>query len=384
MIKNNKKRKTVSNSDDINNFNLWKKRTKTQQKKDEEVLLNSFIRETIDGDGNCLFRAILYSLYQDDSEHMELRLAVCQYMKRDRERWEPLITLTKKINTWDKYMYITNMEEDGTWGELAQVLAAAEIENFNFTIFHPKSISKLAEDNDRENAPMIYLEYFNYNHYNSLLPRQESELTVDISKVKKKVISQKQQIQTKTQKENTEIAETFRQTRSKSVPRNLETKSKGEKKSRQKTTEPKAQVKDTKKIQRSQKSTPKVVEKDGILEATKLSQSGVDSISSKVQNQVIVTRLYESGYDAKGILALNIKGLSRSTVYDQISKLDVHGEIGYKAGPGRKRIIDDEDVLIIVDYLNDNPDASCPDISAHISKLKGIDVQYLLKWLEVF
>lgn len=157
--------------------------------------------------------------------------------------------------------------------------------------------------------------------------------------MKKKVISQKQQIQTKTQKENTEIAETFRQTRSKSVPRNLETKSKGEKKSRQKTTEPKAQVKDTKKIQRSQKSTPKVVEKDGILEATKLSQSGVDSISSKVQNQVIVTRLYESGYDAKEILALNIKGLSRSTVYDQISKLDVHGEIGYKAGLGRKRII---------------------------------------------
>ena len=146
MVKNgSKKRKTVTNADDINSLNPWQKRTKTQQRHDEEVLLNAYIRETINGDGNCLFRAILFCLYQDDSQHRKLRLDVCDYMEEDRQRWESQITLTKEINTWNKYL--KNMRKDGTWGELTQIFSAAEIRNFNFTIFHSKSISKILENN---------------------------------------------------------------------------------------------------------------------------------------------------------------------------------------------------------------------------------------------
>lgn len=366
-----KKRKTTSDpngNDDIYNFQSWKKRTKTQEKNDEEVLLNHFIRESIDGDGNCLFRSILYSLYQDDSEHIKLRREICEYMNKSQSRWEPLVTYTKEINTWKKY--IKNMRKNGTWAELAQIQAAAEIKSFNFTIFHSKSISKITEQNNSRDFPMIYLEYYNYNHYNSLFPVKEYKVTIDIPKAKKKVEPRK----IKTKKEQPETIEPFRVTRSKSVQINFKTQHDRNRKARQKSIENAVERRNVKLIPPSLKTRSRSVNKDSVPKSTKLSQNGGNSISLKVQNQVIVARLYESGYDAKRILNLNIKGLNRSTVYDQISTLNAHGEIGFRQGPGRQKKLDEDDVIAIVDYLTENLDASCPDISTYMSKLRGRNI----------
>ena len=47
----------------------------------------------------------------------------------------------------------------------------------------------------------------------------------------------------------------------------------------------------------------------------------IESLSEKEENQIIVRRLFASGYDAKAIMGLEIVGLNRSTVYHQIDKL---------------------------------------------------------------
>ena len=44
----------------------------------ESELLDKYKRVVILGDGNCLFRAILYALLRDDNSHLELRTLVCQ------------------------------------------------------------------------------------------------------------------------------------------------------------------------------------------------------------------------------------------------------------------------------------------------------------------
>ena len=93
----------------------------------------------------------------------------------------------------------------------------------------------------------------------------------------------------------------------------------------------------------------------------------IESLSLKVENQIIVKRLFESGYDAKMIMELGIKGLCRSTVYKQVDKLKTGENIGYKGGGSPSKKLDDESVLVILDFLTEEPDASSSDIAAHLS-----------------
>lgn len=100
----------------------------------------------------------------------------------------------------------------------------------------------------------------------------------------------------------------------------------------------------------------------------------IETSPDKKENQIIVKRLFESGYDAKGIMELGIVGLVRSTVYKQIEKLKLGKDIGYKGGPGNQKKLDDENVLAILDYITDKPEASCSDISAYLLKELDLDV----------
>lgn len=43
---------------------------------------STFRRNVIKGDGNCLFRSILYSLTGDDADHFKFRTQICDYMHK--------------------------------------------------------------------------------------------------------------------------------------------------------------------------------------------------------------------------------------------------------------------------------------------------------------
>ena len=95
----------------------------------------------------------------------------------------------------------------------------------------------------------------------------------------------------------------------------------------------------------------------------------IESLSEKEENQIIVRRLFASGYDAKAIMGLEIVGLNRSTVYHQIDKLKKGQKIGFKQGSSPPRKLEDESVLFILDQLEDFPESSCSDIVIRVEEV---------------
>ena len=58
------------------------KKTKLLDDFIKDSSVGNFTKKIIESDGNCLFRAILYCLFQNDKEHMQLRNDVCNFLAK--------------------------------------------------------------------------------------------------------------------------------------------------------------------------------------------------------------------------------------------------------------------------------------------------------------
>ena len=143
-------------------------------------LLARFDRIVIESDGNCLFRAILCCLVGDDSCHLELRTLVSNHIVDNKESYADVVPDN------DVDLYTQNLMKDGVWGDHLELIIASNLLSFNFCIHKSKSIEIYLEHNNSPNYSTIYLEYFNQNHFNSLILKQGSKILVDLkSKIKK-------------------------------------------------------------------------------------------------------------------------------------------------------------------------------------------------------
>ena len=141
----------------------------TQAKKMKQISLKEHFNKTfkrikITGDGNCLFRAILYCLFKDDSQHFELRQKVCQYMLNNRTDFEGFVDLQQ--GNFDDY--IEEKRYDGIWGDEPELIAASQMLQFNFEVFDSKTYLIRRKHHYTSLLPTIYLEFYNNNHYNAL------------------------------------------------------------------------------------------------------------------------------------------------------------------------------------------------------------------------
>ena len=163
---------------------------KTKQK--PKCLLDLYIRGDIDGDGNCLFRAILFSLYRNDTDHYDLRQKICDYMQENQTTFHNLAEFDSEVGVTDFESYITYKRKNKTWGDFCELFAAAEMLKFNYILYKSESLEVIDHYFAHPTFPMIYLEFYNNNHYNSLIPR-EPKIKVDLSRSKdKKLISDKE------------------------------------------------------------------------------------------------------------------------------------------------------------------------------------------------
>ncbi len=72
---------------------------------------------------------------------------------------------------------------------------------------------------------------------------------------------------------------------------------------------------------------------------------------------------------------MEINGLNRSTVYRQVEMLGSGEKIGYGKGEtGPQSKLNDEEVLIILDYMTLKDNVSCSDVVAHLKTEVGISV----------
>jgi OTU domain-containing protein 3 len=107
----------------------------------------------ITGDGNCFFRALSDQMFGNESNHLEFRKRVCQYMLHNRAEFEPFVAAliddednekssksggsssflnSKKLDAFEKY--IKNLEQPGTYADNGCLVAFARLYQLNINI----------------------------------------------------------------------------------------------------------------------------------------------------------------------------------------------------------------------------------------------------------
>jgi len=136
----------------------------------------------ISGDGNCLFRCILYALYGADDHHQNLRGTICKYILEHKHRYseyfEGLEDALKK--------QMEEMKINGVWGTHVELYAASELFAFNFQVYRSNNMDIYCSCIHSEEFPTIYLQYLNGNHFNLLFEKNNSTLLSKNNKKKQK------------------------------------------------------------------------------------------------------------------------------------------------------------------------------------------------------
>ena len=83
----------------------------------------------MDGDGNCLFRAVADQLEGDDSLHSKYRRRTVEYILKNKEMYKSFIEDDETIEE-----YCQDMAKDGVWGDQIELNALASIYRFNAVV----------------------------------------------------------------------------------------------------------------------------------------------------------------------------------------------------------------------------------------------------------
>ena len=137
-------------------------------------ILDLFNLNRIQGDGNCLFRALCKSTFGNESMHLEVRQYVWDYMIEHRERFSEFIENDISIDE-----YLSKMLLDGEWGGHAELVAFSEIYNVSIQVFDSiGSKDPIIRILTTDGAIMISI-LFSGDHYDSLTPKNQFEDNIE-------------------------------------------------------------------------------------------------------------------------------------------------------------------------------------------------------------
>ena len=162
----------------------------------------------ITGDGNCCFRALSDQMFGNESQHLDFRKRVCQYIRQNRDEFEPFVAaliddedddeqnsnsatssglnrikkpafLSKKLDAFEKY--IKNLEQAGTYADNGCLVAFARLYHVNINIHQLNMPIWTISDLDSNKGPLksgqaqapireLHLSYHNGEHYSSIRP----------------------------------------------------------------------------------------------------------------------------------------------------------------------------------------------------------------------
>ena len=143
----------------------------------------------VEGDGNCLYRAVAHQFFLDESRHEEIRAKVTKHLKDHRDRFKPFID-------GDYDDYISNQMESGTWGDDVEIKVIEEIYDRRVVIYDSEADGALEpmntnfdEEGGADTAQPIIISYHGQMHYNSVfnekfsLPIKERRLDKKKSRI---------------------------------------------------------------------------------------------------------------------------------------------------------------------------------------------------------
>jgi hypothetical protein len=121
----------------------------------------------VDGDGNCLFRAISHQLYGSDRSHLQLRSQAVDYIQKNQDDFTPFLEepLSK---------YVARMSKSGVYGGNLELVALSKVMNLNIVIYQSQS-DPLVIQSPQSSDKTIYIIYYSYEHYSSTIKSSNSE-----------------------------------------------------------------------------------------------------------------------------------------------------------------------------------------------------------------
>ncbi|CAI0406149.1 unnamed protein product [Linum tenue] len=130
----------------------------------------------VTADGNCFFSGLLLVVYRsladqldgNEEEHGKYRSMIVQYIRENRELFEPFLEDDVPFDE-----YCQQMEKDGTWAGHMELQAASLVTNSNICIHRNMSPRWYIQNFDQRGARMIHLSYHDEEHYNSLRSKED-------------------------------------------------------------------------------------------------------------------------------------------------------------------------------------------------------------------
>mmetsp|Transcript_18474 Transcript_18474/g.31616 ORF Transcript_18474/g.31616 Transcript_18474/m.31616 type:complete len:332 (-) Transcript_18474:364-1359(-) len=118
----------------------------------------------MEGDGNCLFRAIADQIDGDESLHMVYRQAAVKQIRDNKEMYTPFIEDDETIEE-----YCDDLKQDGVWGGQLEMNALANSFKFNVVV-HQVDNPSMAQTffTPLGSVPTLHLSYHLGEHYNSV------------------------------------------------------------------------------------------------------------------------------------------------------------------------------------------------------------------------
>jgi len=121
----------------------------------------------MDGDGNCLFRAVALQVFGDVSMHNEVRRRCVEFMAKNEEHYSQFLTDEESFSD-----YIQRKSMDGVHGNHVEIQVISELYNRPVEVWKPengvKPINIFHTEYKTSDHP-IRLSYHDGNHYNAII-----------------------------------------------------------------------------------------------------------------------------------------------------------------------------------------------------------------------
>ncbi|ETV91083.1 hypothetical protein H310_14246 [Aphanomyces invadans] len=133
----------------------------------------------VDGDGNCLFRAVSHQLYGDDRHHGIVRRFCMDYMELQQSFFEPFIV--GDMTAFQRY--VRYKRQDAVWGDDPELQAICELYDRPAQVFAydaSAGAKRLRVFHDTQTRPPICLSFYGGGHYDSVVgPSHRANLLAD-------------------------------------------------------------------------------------------------------------------------------------------------------------------------------------------------------------
>ena len=129
----------------------------------------------VEGDGNCLFRAIAHQLFEDESKWNICRKDIVKYITSNKDYFELFMEDDEKFDD-----YIDRMIQSGEWGGNHEIYAATQIYQVDIVIYQhntPPFVCKFEQKT--VDTKEIYLSYHGECHYNSICSSNLTRKTIE-------------------------------------------------------------------------------------------------------------------------------------------------------------------------------------------------------------